>query len=71
MVLVSERIDGRLPKLEDVREDVLRDWILEQRNILKEMTFRKFLEDYEVVIESSVKLSDTTVAANQLEVGAR
>jgi parvulin-like peptidyl-prolyl isomerase len=51
LVLISEREEGRLPELAAVREEVKRDWLLERQKELKESTFRKLLEEYEVVID--------------------
>ncbi len=55
LVLISEREDGRLPELAEIREEVKRDWLLERGKELKESTFRKLLEDYDVVIDQPAR----------------
>ena len=74
LVLVRERVEGRMPELAEVREEVQRDWLLEEREKLKEATFHQLLENYEVVMEQPEKpesASGTAVAATSAEAGAR
>lgn len=74
LVLVSERVDGRLPALAEVREDVQRDWLLEQRNILKEETYQKLLQEYEIVIQQPTNpgyAPGSAVAATRPDTGLR
>jgi hypothetical protein len=74
LVLVSERRDGRMPELAEVRTVVERDWLAQRRKELKDLTFRKLLEGYEVVMEPPSKpgdASDTAVAATPAEEGTR
>jgi hypothetical protein len=74
LVMVSERRDGRMPELAEVRTMVERDWLAQRRKELKDITFRKLLEGYEVVMEQPSKpgnASDTAVAATQAEEGTR
>ena len=51
LVRVSERRDGRLPALAEVREQVEREWLALKRKELKNAAYGKLLEGYEVVIE--------------------
>ena len=74
LVMVSERRDGRMPELAEVRTMVERDWLAQRRKELKDSTFRKLLEGYEVVMEQPPKpgnASDAAVAATTAEEGAR
>ena len=74
LVMVSERRDGRMPELAEVRTVVERDWLAQRRKELKDITFRKLLEGYEVVMEQPPKpgnTSGTAVAATQAKEGTR
>ena len=74
LVLVSERVAGRLPALAEVREDVQRDWMLEQRNILKENIYQKLLQEYEIVMQQPVTpdyAPGSAVAATRAETGQK
>jgi hypothetical protein len=74
LVMVSERKDGRMPELAEVRTVVERDWLAQRRKELKDITFRKLLEGYDVVMEQPSKpgnASGKAVAATQAEAGTR
>ena len=74
LVMVSERKDGRIPELAEVRTEVERDWLAQSRKELKDDTFRKLLEGYEVIMEQSTKpdaASGTAVAATPTQAGAQ
>lgn len=74
LVLVSEKVDGRMPELAEVRDEVQGDWLLEEREKLKEATFRQLLENYEVVMEQpgkSESASGKALAATSSEEGTR
>ena len=74
LVMISERKDGRMPELAEVRTVVERDWLAQLRKELKDITFRKLLEGYEVVMEQPSQpgnASDTAVAATPAEAGTR
>ena len=74
LLMVSERKDGRMPELAEVRTMVERDWQAQRRKELKDITFRKLLEGYEVVMGQPSQPgngSDTAVAATPAEAGAR
>jgi len=69
LVFISERTDGRMPALDEVRKAVKRDWTLEQRKTLKEKIYRTLLEKYHVVIEPrNVALENNSAAAGQAKV---
>jgi hypothetical protein len=51
LVLVHERSGGRTPSLEEVRDDVLRDWQLANREQTNREVYERFREKYDVVVE--------------------
>jgi len=51
LVLVTERREGRLPGLEEVRSEVERDYSAQRRQELKDLAYQKLRERYQVVIE--------------------
>ena len=69
LVFISERIEGRMPTLAEVRETVKRDWNFEQRKILKENNYRILLKKYHVVIEpQDIALEINSATAGQAKV---
>jgi len=54
LVLVTERKEGRLPELSEVRSQVEREYLAQRRQELKDMAYRKLREGYEVIVEPSV-----------------
>lgn len=68
LVLVSARVEGRMPELEEVREEVIREWRFEKRKALQEETYRELQKSYDVVIEepdaSAAGSGDETVTAD-------
>jgi parvulin-like peptidyl-prolyl isomerase len=51
LVLVSERVPGELPVLEDVGDQVERDWLYARRQEAEERFHREVLERYRISIE--------------------
>jgi parvulin-like peptidyl-prolyl isomerase len=51
LVLVHERSGGRTPPLDEVRDDVLRDWQLANREQTNREVYERFREKYDVVVE--------------------
>ena len=51
LVIVSERKEGSLPELADVRETVKRDWVNAQRSETNEKFYQALLKRYTVTIE--------------------
>ena len=51
LVLVGERIEGRSPELDDVRDAVARDLLTSQRKEQLESMYERLLETYDVVID--------------------
>lgn len=52
LVFVSERSEGRMPTLADVRDAVRREWEDAHRLEAKEMSYREMLRRYTVTVES-------------------
>ena len=51
VVLVSERIEGRMPDLEEIREQVVREWKAARRRQENEEFYQRLREKYEVTVE--------------------
>ena len=59
LVRITERVEGRLPELAEVRDRVEREWASVRRRELREAAYERLLENYEVVIEEvSVEETD-------------
>jgi hypothetical protein len=58
LVLITEIKPGRMPDLAEVKEAVKREWLLARTEELKQVTFRKLLENYEVVMQAPVEPAD-------------
>ena len=52
LVFVSERTEGRVPELAEVRDDVRREWANAQRLELNEKFYQELFKRYSVTIES-------------------
>ncbi len=50
LVLVTDREEGRLPELDEVRPQVEREYRAQRRQVLKDVAYQKLREGYEVVI---------------------
>jgi len=57
LVRVSAKQEKRFPELAEVRKQVERDYMVERRQELKDITYRKLREGYEIIIEESVAAS--------------
>jgi hypothetical protein len=51
LVKIEERIDARLPKLVEIRDEVLREYLTEKREKQKKLAYEKLREGYEVTVE--------------------
>ena len=51
LVFVRERIEGREPELDDVRDAVARDLLTSRRKEQLEAMYERLLEQYDVVID--------------------
>ena len=60
LVMISERSEGRLPALADVREAVRREWANARRQEGNEKFFQQLLKRYVVTIEQPKPASDRT-----------
>jgi hypothetical protein len=57
LVLISEKIDSRIPELASVIENVRTDFMFEQKQKVNREVYERFKERYEIVIEEMPKLS--------------
>jgi hypothetical protein len=74
LVKVTERLEGRLPELAEVRSQVEREYLAQRRQELKDQAYAKLLERYEVVIEAPKSpdfASSAAVAATPTDGGTR
>ncbi len=60
LVLLQEITEGRLPKLEEVRPSVRREWLAQRRAASKEEFFQALLSKYKVVVEELESATDDT-----------
>jgi len=51
LVKVDSRIDAQLPKLAEIRDEVLREYLAEKREQQKNLAYQKLREGYEVTVE--------------------
>ncbi len=61
LVLVTDRVEGRLPNLAEIRADVEQEYLSQRRRELKERAYRKLRESYEVVIEEKKPEDDESL----------
>ncbi len=72
LVFVKERHERRLPDLNDVRETVKRDWLVEKQKELKDAAYAKIRrERYTVIVEKPKAASAPLSAAVNSKVNAR
>jgi hypothetical protein len=50
LVMVTGRVDGRLPELAQVRGQVEREYLARRREELKDLVYQKLLKGYQVII---------------------
>ncbi|MFC7336486.1 peptidyl-prolyl cis-trans isomerase [Haloferula chungangensis] len=62
LVKVTERVDGHLPELESIREEVINDYRYDQREKLNKQMLDSLLDQYEVVIDELVPETENTEA---------
>ena len=62
LVRVSAKQEERFPVLAEIRKQVERDYMAERRQELKDITYRKLREGYEIIIEESAA---ATIAATE------
>lgn len=67
LVMITEKIDGRLPELSEIREQVEREWMAVRKKNLNEELLNKLRENYTVEIEwpSADKPGAPTATAEQ------
>ncbi len=59
LVLISERIEGRVPELAEVKDAVLREWSVARRNQASDEFYRRLRARYTVVIEQPSQAGET------------
>ena len=55
IIRVTERVPGRIPPLDEIRDVVEREWANEKRKALQQFRLDELLKRYEVIIESPLK----------------
>ncbi len=67
LVLVSQRIESRLPELSDIREDVEREWSVYHKKELKENLYKKLRQNYTIVVtpQDNKEKSNLAVSATK------
>ena len=65
LVFISERTEGRLPALSDVRDAVRREWANTRRREAKETLYQELLKRYVVTIERPKPMEEKPVANTQ------
>jgi len=66
LVRVSKKQQDRFPVLAEIRKQVERDYMAERRQELKDITYRKLREGYEIIIEESAgTAAETTGVASE------
>ena len=61
LVLVRERVPGRLPELDEVRDAVEREWLSARRATTLEAAYRQLRERYIVVVEPSTAAGEAAL----------
>src|SRR6185436_15884231 len=67
LVLVSERTEGRVPPLAEVRDEVRREWTNSQRLQANDKFYRTLLKRYNVSIEGGEPTTETKRVAATME----
>ena len=65
LIKVSEKHEGRFPELTEVRKQVEREYRVEQRQELKDITYRKLREGYEIIVEERTATTSLTSKPDQ------
>ena len=63
LVRVSAKQEERFPVLAEIRKQVEREYLAERRQELKDITYRKLREGYEIIIEESAGVATVTETA--------
>jgi hypothetical protein len=64
LVFVRARLDSRLPDLNEARETVKRDWLVEKQKELKDAAYAKIRERYTVSVEKPKAVAPLAAAKN-------
>jgi hypothetical protein len=60
---VSAKQEEHFPVLAEIRKQVERDYMTERRQELKDITYRKLREGYEIIIEENAGVATVTETA--------
>jgi hypothetical protein len=72
LVKVSERVEGRLPELSEVRDQVEREYTAERRKELKDLAYQSLRKRYEIVVapqDTAGKAGEAVAATLSQEAG--
>lgn len=72
LVKVSELVEGRLPELSEVRDQVEREYTAERRKELKDLAYQRLREGYEIVVvpqDTTGKAKEAVAATLPQEAG--
>ena len=64
LVNVTQRVEGRIPALDDIRSLVAREWLAAQRVELKDLAYGRLREAYDVVVELPDAIPPATTAVD-------
>jgi hypothetical protein len=67
LVRVTDREEGRLPELAEVRPIVEREWLAKRRQELKDLSYERLRQGYEIVVEfpdPNAEAGDVTASAD-------
>jgi hypothetical protein len=71
LVFVKDRMGGRMPDLNEVREAVKRDWMIEKQKDMKDAAYAKIRNRYAVTIEKPKMTTASLVPSTKKKVIAR
>ncbi len=67
LVLISNRTEGEIPALSEVRNEVKRDWLSDQQKQMSGKFYKALRDRYTVKIEQTEKSLDGSAAASEVE----
>jgi len=67
LVLVTDKIDGRLPELAEIRDVVEREWLAVRKKELKDSIYNRLRKKYTVVFEGSMKDGSSLQAVSEAQ----
>lgn len=58
LVFIDEKVSGQSPSLEQVRQEVQRDWFSQRRREAVDTLYRRLAENYQIEIEAPAEIAD-------------